>query len=133
MKLEARSMKHQAWSKYNIIGPYRPFCVCDLKIGNRFILGWPQSSLTPLTGCFFVSRPLSAGGGQRRPPTTRSLLAKPRRVAQRVKPHTSRERIRYPCKRMPGPPSNRSPLESIVRAAWTTTTKLVLVSAVEKA
>jgi len=34
----------------------------------------------------------------------------------RVKPHTSRERIRHPCKKVPGPPSNRSPLEPIERA-----------------
>ena len=34
----------------------------------------------------------------------------------RVKPHTSRERIRHPCKKVPGPPSNCSPLEPIERA-----------------
>ena len=34
----------------------------------------------------------------------------------RVKPHTSRERFRHPCKKVPGPPSNRSPLEPIERA-----------------
>ena len=92
--------------------------------------------MTPLLGCFVVSHPPLAGGsaGHPRPdpylliprlaqscvlaPEGRTNPHRPHgsRSQVRVKPHASRERIRHPCKKVPGPPSNRSPLEPIERA-----------------